>query len=496
MTQSSTKTRRGTHEQHRDNMAAYHCCVPSCVSDSRYDIGKKLTFHRIPHDKQQRREWIVKIRRDVGKNFKISSATRVCSEHFHEKDFLRTLSGLTRLRPGVIPSVFQWTKTTTERPAPKKRSNDVAPDPCVGCDEGVAADGPVHTTPAPSADHDYSSTPVPAESQLAAAQAEIARLQEKVRQLEQEKFFLDRFSSDPQAISFYTGFNNYQTLVSVFTSLEPSANNMIRWTQMQRHSCNMNNVRMSSFNDSSLPLIDQFFMFLCRVRQGLAENDLAVRFGVSQSSVSRLLITWANYLYFMLGSLAIWPSRSVVDKNMPECFRKTYPKTRVILDCTELKVQTPSSKVLNSETYSQYKSHTTFKGLIGITPCGVLSFVSTLYTGCISDKEITARSGIVDLIEPNDSVMADKGFLIQDLLDNKQAMLVIPPFLGKKGKFSATEVSQTHEIARLRIHVERAIRRVKEYHIFDGVVPLSLAPSINQIWTTCSILTNFRGPLF
>ena len=129
-------------------------------------------------------------------------------------------------------------------------------------------------------------------------------------------------------------------------------------------------------------------MFLCRVRQGFHEKDLALRFGVSQSSVSRLLITWANYLYVMLGSLEIWPSRQIVDRNMPECFKKTFSKCRVILDCTEVKVQTPTSKVLNSEIYSNYKSHSTFKGLVGITPCGVMSFVSSLYTGSISDKEI------------------------------------------------------------------------------------------------------------
>lgn len=81
--------------------------------------------------------------------------------------------------------------------------------------------------------------------------------------------------------------------------------------------------------------------------------------------------------------------------------------------------------------------------------------------------------------------MADKGFLIQDLLKAKNAGLVIPPFLGAKGKFSKNEVSMTHDIARLRIHGERAIRKVKEYHIFDGVIPLNLAPSIKQIRTVC-----------
>lgn len=54
--------------------------------------------------------------------------------------------------------------------------------------------------------------------------------------------------------------------------------------------------------------------------------------------------------------------------------------------------------------------------------------------------------------------MADKGFLIADLLDKKQASLIITPFLGEKGKFSSCEVAQTYEIARLRIHVERAVR--------------------------------------
>lgn len=38
-----------------------------------------------------------------------------------------------------------------------------------------------------------------------------------------------------------------------------------------------------------------------------------------------------------------------MNENMPESFRITYPFTRATLDCTEEKVQTPSSKVLNSQ---------------------------------------------------------------------------------------------------------------------------------------------------
>jgi hypothetical protein len=350
-------------------------------------------------------------------------------------------------------------------------------------------------TPPVSSDHDYT-IQTTTNDQLEAAQEQIVDLEEKLVAMEKRLFSLERFTSDPHLINFYTGFKDYKTLKSLFIALQPNAETMIRWTQMQRHSSNIDNIRLNAIRNEALPLIDQFFMFLCRVRQGFPEQDLSVRFNISQSSVSRILITWSNYLYSMLGSLRLWPSRSVVDRNMPQCFKETYPHVRVILDCTEIKVQTPSSKVLNSEMYSNYKSHTTFKSLIGITPCGAVAFISSLYTGCVSDKAITALSGILDLLEPNDQVMADKGFLIEDLLDKKQASLIIPPFLGEKGKFSAAEVAQTHEIARLRIHVERAIRRIKEYHIFDGVIPLNLASSISQIWAVCAILTNFRGPLF
>ena len=116
-------------------------------------------------------------------------------------------------------------------------------------------------------------------------------------------------------------------------------------------------------------------------------------------------------------------------------------------------------------------------------------FVSSLYTGAISDKEITRCSGILDLVEAGDSVMADKGFDIEDLLRKKNVSLNLPPFLESRSQFSAAEVQQTKMIAKVRIHVERAIRRIKEYHIFDSDVPLSMLGSINQLYTVVCLLT-------
>ena len=87
----------------------------------------------------------------------------------------------------------------------------------------------------------------------------------------------------------------------------------------------------------------------------------------------------------------------------------------------------PSSLLLNSELFSSYKNYATLKGLIGVSLAGHITFISELYTGSVSDREIIMRSGFLDLpFDTNDSVMADKGFTFQDLLP--AVSLNIPPF--------------------------------------------------------------------
>ena len=97
----------------------------------------------------------------------------------------------------------------------------------------------------------------------------------------------------------------------------------------------------------------------------------------------------------------------------PLQFRK-YPNTRVIIDSTELYIQRPTSLQGQSETFSHYKHHNTFKALVGISPGGVITFVLELWGGRVSDVLITERCGILDLIEKGDNVMADRGFNIAD----------------------------------------------------------------------------------
>ena len=68
-------------------------------------------------------------------------------------------------------------------------------------------------------------------------------------------------------------------------------------------------------------------------------------------------------------------------------------------------------------------------------------FVSHLYAGSISDKQIVTRSGFIELpsskkevseVEDGYSIMADKGFDIEEDLKKIGLRLNIPPFLKEK----------------------------------------------------------------
>lgn len=309
------------------------------------------------------------------------------------------------------------------------------------------------------------------------------------QQLEIERFGIQRFSSDNALISFYTGFSSYITFSAFFYCIKPAATNM----QSAYYACS-ETVSLAGRKRNML-LIDELFMFLCRLKAGLLEQDLSVRFNCSISTVSRKIVTWANFLYFVLGSIPIWLPRETIRELMPECFKTLYPRTRVIIDCTEIRTQQPSSLVLNSQSFSHYKGTNTFKCLLGIAPHGAITFISSLYTGCMSDVEIAKLSGLLDLLEPGDDVMADKGFTLQKILAERGVTLNIPEFLSNKGKFTMSEIEHTEQVAKLRIHIERMNRRIKECHLFDTPIPLALAGSINQLWTVACLLALFKGPL-
>ena len=180
--------------------------------------------------------------------------------------------------------------------------------------------------------------------------------------------------------------------------------------------------------------------------------------------------------------------------SLPKCFKK-YKNIRCIIDCTEVQVQVPGNFQAQGNQYSSYKGYTSYKFLVAVAPNGAIVFVSDAFEGSISDNEIVKQSGFLNFLELGDVIMADRGFLVDDLLNERQVQIIRPPFLGTRDKFAPQEEALTKDIAKHRIHVERSIERMKKFKILKHVIPFQLQPVFSQIVFVIACLVNFQQPL-
>ena len=94
-----------------------------------------------------------------------------------------------------------------------------------------------------------------------------------------------------------------------------------------------------SSRDRVLSLEDKFLLVdMMKLRLGLTNLDLAVRFNVAEGTISNTFISWLNLLFVQLGTLKIWPHWNVILEHMPKKFKEDYPNDSIIVDCTELKI--------------------------------------------------------------------------------------------------------------------------------------------------------------
>ena len=119
--------------------------------------------------------------------------------------------------------------------------------------------------------------------------------------------------------------------------------------------------------------------------------------------------------------------------------------------------------------------------------------------GSISDVELTCLSGFLTKLEdkPGVAIMADRGFTVKDVLQQMNIELNLPPFMEGRQQLPATEVQKGRRIASLRIHVERAVGRLKNYNILliKGTIPISMSRLASQIVCICAYLSNFLPAL-
>lgn len=240
---------------------------------------------------------------------------------------------------------------------------------------------------------------------------------------------------------------------------------------------------------------DQLFLTLIKLRQAKEGFELGCLFQISESTVSSIILTWVNFMYFQLKELNFWPERTTIDEYMPEDFGKKFGKTRVILDATETPIQKPSNVNSQCMTFSTYKHKNTLKTMIGCTPRGLVSYVSDAYGGSTSDREIIERSDLcksTTMFEKKDVIMADRGIMVQDLFAQKDVLVNTPTMLKGKSQLEPEDVVKDRRIASKRIHVERVIGLAKRFKILTTDLSASKLRIGSRIIFICFIISNFR----
>ncbi|CAN7998195.1 unnamed protein product [Ixodes pacificus] len=334
------------------------------------------------------------------------------------------------------------------------------------------------------------------------AQQKIALLEKTVQRLHKSNIMLETkldaavarllttsiLQESPKKCMFYTGLVNSAVFDCLLEYFTPRASGMCYWGSDKKKKRSETRGRPREHE-----LGDEFFMVLVRLRRGMSGEELARNFMMSESQVSRIFATWINFLQRELRMLTTLPSREAIKPHLPKSFRG-FENTRLVLDATEVRIQRPSSLSAQRQTFSPYKHYNTYKALIGCTPDGYVAFVSRLWGGSVSDKTNLEGSGLLDVLEEGDGIMVDKGFTFPYLPSG--LTVYRPPFRERHEKqMPAQAVEETRRIASARVHVERAIARVKSFHILDKAFPITMIDIAEQVFEVCCLLTNFRLPL-
>ena len=473
----------------------------------------------------------------------MSKHSYLCSEHFSEDCFMRCVGGKRYLKSGSVPTRSSFSPAEKpKRKAPIYHSaarettkSRVKFDKVKLNSQSNPLDNLAKLESVNISCEDYGFQSLPTDKaeavkgkeellmeQLKEKEEEVKRLNErlevqrkeleeelteKMKQLELERelrkelesmfqqslFNIDNIKTNSKLLRFYTGFPNYEVFGIALSFLGRDAASKLVYSNTEQNDAQK---REKAGPKRTLSVVEEFFLVLCRYKVGLLEEDLAARFRISQGLVSRIIVTWTKFMYYRFKELDIFPDRQIIELHKPECFKNKYEGTTVIIDATEIYIEKPSNPEAQQLTFSTYKNTNTLKALVGITPSGSVCFISDLYGGCISDKEITSKSGFIDKLQRGDEIMADRGFNIQEMLASKGVKVNVPPFMNQSGQFTEQEMLATRRIATLRIHVERAIERIKNYHILD-FIPTTLCKSglIDMIFFVCAMLPNFLPPL-
>ncbi len=319
------------------------------------------------------------------------------------------------------------------------------------------------------------------------------RLMELKQQLTQSlrRFSWDAFMDNEALMTRYTGFCEAPLLSALYRSFLTAELREL----------------YEGLGPRGLTFKDALALTLVKLRQNFAFYHVAYLFGTSTSTANRAF-------HAMIACISAYFSHDVVNPltngklnidyiNTDKlAYFTNYSNLAIIIDCTEFEIETPDDMYMQGLTYSNYKKRNTAKVLVARSVTGEVVYVSKVYGGHISDKQVVENC--VDLwdalVEYNPKykaekkfigVMMDKGFNTHDFLTSKGIEMVQPPFAAKDSIMSDRSLEKTREIGGGRIIIEHTMRTAKKMLILRHRVPVTTVANFDDIVRTVFFLSNY-----
>ena len=335
--------------------------------------------------------------------FKVTTSTYLCHEHFQDCDIKKNIQRW-KLQNGAVPSPKlhagdqNLSSMKAARKAPTGRSSssltfEPSPEPLDAVPSSVSTQtdmsyvekaifGNCFDDHSIAADHKYSQGQhcILEVIEFTDLLKKVEQLSTKINELEKEMsyarnafFSVEKLQNDDEAVKFYTGFPSYESFSAVFEYFQPKLQHISYWrgiksTNASSNKCENDSTTAKRGPKRKLSHLDEFLFVVMRLKGGLFLGDLADRFGISVGHASKIFTTWINFLFHELPLLFPYPSKDLVQRLLPDEF-KNYPSTRIIIDCTELFIEVPSSLKSQSQTWSDYKHLLEYLQMVPLPLC-------------------------------------------------------------------------------------------------------------------------------
>ena len=262
-----------------------------------------MRFHRLPKEKLRRERWIRAMKRQ---NLPQTANTYVCSVHFSTG----TGSTMERQPPMADPSIFlhvskpvKSRRTRTSLGARTTGGGKVSLSPAA---PSISASLSSQSEPFPLLPITQPPADVASETvdELTLLRRKVAKLEKEnkamevsLKRLESTRLSFERLAQNAENFKFYTGIDlsAFQDVLVLLADSPGRMSYVDKGDEVQAGRGQQGPARRLSVQDELL-------LTLVKLRHDFPEADLACRFGVSQSSVSRIFTAWISCLFFLLKS--------------------------------------------------------------------------------------------------------------------------------------------------------------------------------------------------